>query len=491
MRTRQMLLALLLAIVVPTHVAMAQDNPKALLKKGNKLFAAGDYQAAFDAFKEAYDKKPDAVFLRSMAFCQLKLYRHEKAREFLGEYLKKYPKAPDFKKLKQLQDGLEVVIQTKVRIESTPSGAEVYIDAEAAGKVGTTPVDLTIEPGKHLVILKAEGYFTTTESLQIQPKESKTVKAVLEVPIKVSSTPAGASVHFGSASSATLGNTPIETGIKPGKQKVYLKKEGYKTYEVELDVQPGKTITVDPQLQLGFRVASVPSGATVELDGKPVEGVTPLDLAVPGGAHTVVIKLAGYKDSSHKIDVQPGVSADINADLVGGGMLTMRTDVQGAEVKVGAVDVGATPIDQKAVPSGSQTVQVSHPDRRPWSSAVAFSDTEVVNADVKLGRSAWPVWVAGGLTVAGIVMGSVGAVVARGRTDENEEVEGVGCVNKETGEPGDCSYGMHHMSTAGFITAGVAAAAGLAYYLFFVRSKVTITRTPAGQATAKRPRPAM
>jgi hypothetical protein len=487
----------LVAFVASPQISHGQDA-KALLSKGNKLFTAGEYQAAFDVFKEAYDKKPEAVFLRSMSFSLLKLYKHEKARELLEKYLKDFPKAKDTQKLKDLHAKLEVVIQTKVKIESTPPGAEVYIDALAAGRVGKTPAELTIEPGKHLVILKMKDFYLTTQSMQIGPKETKSLSIVLEVPLKVNSDPPGASVHFGSADSKTQGTTPLETGIKPGKQAVFVKLAGYKTYKSEMDVVAKQPVDVNAVMELGINVASRPPGAKVTINGQEVPGMTPLETGVPRGTHTVVVKHDVCDPYTEKVEVLPGKDTNVSATLSGCGLLMMRTDLSGAAVKVGERALGATPLEEAAVPKGSHTLTVSHPDRRPWSKALDFSDSEMVSAKVKLGRKSWPVWVAGGLAVAGLIAGSVGAGLAAKNTNDYEEIPAGNpnagdCVpsGEPDAAPEACNYGMHHMSTIGFSVAGASAVTGFLYYWFMVRHDAKVTRQPmgTGATTAAKPQP--
>jgi hypothetical protein len=456
------------------------EDAKALLKEGNKLFSTGEYQEAYKVFEKGFKvdpKKP--VFLRSMAFSLLKLFRHEKAQELLKDYVKKYPKVKDNKKIKDLVASLDEVVQTKLRIESTPPGAEIFIDAEAAGKVGTTPADLTMKPGKHLVILKAEGFFATTQPFEIKAKESKTLKIMLEVPLKVSSTPAGASVHLGSPTAESLGNTPLETGLRPGKRVVYVKHQGYKTHKSELEVVARKPVNIDAALEMGIKVTSSPPGATVEVDGKPISGETPLEAGITKGSHTIAVKLAGFKPFTQQVDAEPGKVPDIHAEL-SGGLLTMRTDVSGATVIVGGQDLGQTPMDKSAVPMGNQKVLVHHPDRKPWTGTIDFTDTEVVTADLTMARPTWPVWVAGGAAAVGVIVGSITGGIVASRHSDFEQDEMAYCAKN------DCNdKTIQHVSTASFITAGVAAAVGLVYYLVWGRHKEAISRSPVSATASK------
>jgi len=177
-------------------------------------------------------------------------------------------------------------------------------------------------------------------------------------------------------------------------------------------------------------------------------------------------------------------------------MLSMRTDVQGAAVTVGGTSVGETPLTETAVVSGRQPVAVTHPDRRPWSGALDFSDTEVVDARIKLGRKAWPVWVLGGVALAGAIVGAVGTgLAAKRRSDGIITEDDKGVCHDTSLDPFDdkipcvSAYKFHHMATAGWAVAGTAAASGLLYYLLFVRGKTEVTRTPVKDDLAAAIRP--
>lgn len=525
MRIQSLIQTSLIAIALLFAAPAAAQDAKSLLKQGNKLFSSGEYLEAYKAFEQGHKAAPKKpVFVRSMAFSQLKLFKHEKARELLQQYLKQFKKIKDRKKIKDLVDSLDVVVQTKLHIESSPTDAEVYIDAEAAGKVGKTPADLTMQPGKHLVILKKDGFFVTTLAFEIKAKEQKNVKIALEIPLKVTSEPAGGSVHLGSPTAQSLGNAPLETGIKPGARKVYVKLAGYKTYEksLQVDAKPhDKPIEVNAAMQLGIKVASTPPGASVSIDGKPVVGVTPLETGITPGSHAVTVKLDGYKPATEQVQIAPGKVADLNVTLAGGGLLSMRTDVPGAIVKLGDRELGATPLTNLPVPSGNETLTLTHPDRRPWSKGMDFGGGDAITAEVKLGRSNLPVWIAGGLAVAGIVAGSVvGGMVASHHDDYEDHMGNFGTAKDgdvfwkdklirfdETKDSPDtvrlakennekvsndyraiycernssyCDNTLGKVSTASLITAGIVAAAGVAYYLIWGRHSETITRKAAG-----------
>src|SRR5215467_2621463 len=63
-----------------------------------------------------------------------------------------------------------------------------------------------------------------------------------------------------------------------------------------------------------INVSSNPTGADVLLDGNFV-GNTPASLKIPGGKHTVTVKMSGQKDWSRDITVEPGSEVQLAATL--------------------------------------------------------------------------------------------------------------------------------------------------------------------------------
>ncbi len=480
------LLTLFMAVLLTLCLSQAAygQSAKALLSKGNKLFSNGDYQAAYKVYQDGYKLQPLPVFLRSMGFSQLKLFQHEKARAHLQEYLKKFPKAKDRARIVEVIKSLEVVVKTRVSVTSTPPGAELFFDSEAGGTLGTTPFSGTIEPGNHILILKAPWGHLTTKAFKIAPGQSLSLDLNLEVPLEVTSTPEGASVHLDDASSPSIGTTPVNEGITPGKHTIYLKMAGYKPFNAAVEAKQGTPVQVSAQLKLGLRVTSVPPGATVMVDGQAVSGSTPLDLELPAGKHTIVINLSGFKAFSREVMITPGTDTALDATLEGG-LLTMRVNVEGAKVKVGDIDLGTAPLEQAQVPLGSHEVVIEHPGRRTWKHPLVFDDAELVQADVQLAGPSWPIWVAGGATLAGVVMTGVGLGVAIPRYNDANEWSDANKQQPGLAEIKGWDYRFHHLATAGIATTLVGAATGFAYWYFWGRSHETIKRTPAVQAASR------
>ncbi|MCB9556859.1 MAG: PEGA domain-containing protein [Deltaproteobacteria bacterium] len=504
-----------------TAASAVAQTPRNLLTAGNKLFAAGKYAKAFETYEKGYKKAPkNPVFLRSMALCKLKLFAHKAAQGYYREYLKRYPKAQDLEKVNAALEELAVIVGTRLQIDSTPSGAEVFLDAEALGARGKTPALLTIKPGRHTVILRAPGYRATSVDFELQAEQTKTLTVTLEAPVRVETSPSGAQIVL---AGKALGESPREIGLPPGTHTLVLRKPGYPDQRRTLTVAtPGAGRTparLKTTLTLAVDISSTPPGATIEFGRRRSRrenaqpSMTPATIMLPAGQHTLSVKLPGFGEQTRRIDVRPGRSNQL-AVLFQGGLLSMRTDPPGATVRVGDLTLGNTPISNAAVPLGQQPVEIKHVGAPDWSRALSFSSDRLVRANVRLGGKSWPVWTAAGIATASLAAGIITGLMAKARTDDmngrerwTESSPGSGQIDlRNTGWCGsdgtaltgftdstgsaaispNCSRSLHHASSTTFIFAGVAGVYSLVHYLLFTRPKAEISVEPADRRTAAR-----
>jgi hypothetical protein len=78
------------------------------------------------------------------------------------------------------------------------------------------------------------------------------------------------------------------------------------------DSKPGST-SAEPA-NGAVNVSSNPAGADVSLDGNFV-GNSPANLKLAPGKHTIVVKMAGWKDWTRDINVQSGSEVQLTASL--------------------------------------------------------------------------------------------------------------------------------------------------------------------------------
>jgi len=184
-----------------------------------------------------------------------------------------------------------------------------------------------------------------------------------------------------------------------------------------------------------LRVETTPAGSAVWLDGNNL-GVTPLDLPpLPPGPHTLRLTQAGFESVESTFDISPGV---VPAPLVfalkpAGSLLNLRSDPEGASVKVDGQVVGRAPVEGHVLSPGAHQILVEHKDHRSWALEVEAQAGEKLNLMARLTREAKT-------TSPGAAAGSTtsSAVRAHTTTKEGDLVElgpGVTSPRKVSGNP--------------------------------------------------------
>jgi hypothetical protein len=135
--------------------ASPDDAGKAAYQQGLKLFDAGDYAAAADAFMSAYSASPDARHLWNLALAEYRAHRVLRALADLRKYASDDERTPtNARRARELIAELE----TKVaRIEvTTDEGADVSIDGRSVGLAPLRePVDVDPD-APHTVVVHRE-----------------------------------------------------------------------------------------------------------------------------------------------------------------------------------------------------------------------------------------------------------------------------------------------------------------------------------------------
>lgn len=144
------------------------------------------------------------------------------------------------------------------------------------------------------------------------------------------------------------------------------------------------------QRPVRVNIESTPPGATVHLDSPdgPALGTTPLRrVAVPRGAHTLIVRLAGHEEARAPIDV-----ARWNETFRVALAALMVIDVQpaneaarGATLRVDGQEVGALP-HRMTIQPGRHLVQVGREGHATFSQWVSGASAQVVSLPVALER---------------------------------------------------------------------------------------------------------
>jgi serine/threonine protein kinase len=135
------------------------------------------------------------------------------------------------------------------------------------------------------------------------------VAAVVPGQLMVDSTPEGAQIQLdGRADPSWV--TPFNLpGLTPGSHTVVVSKSGYgqetRTVDVAAASKGSLAIHLN-QLNAVMSVTSDPAGASIIVDGKDSQKVTPSQVTLGPGNHTILVRKTGYLDETTSAIGQPG-----------------------------------------------------------------------------------------------------------------------------------------------------------------------------------------
>ncbi len=269
----------------------------------------------------------------------------------------------------------------KVRVDSAPPGATVYIDKKECGPVGVTPWAGQLVNGTYQVIVELDGYTPAQQALSVV--RSRKEQAVFVPLVKKQDPPRidvradadknvfGATVTLDGQSQGTV---PIIVSTTEGRHLVEIKKDGFESFQQWVDVKMNEKSTLNPVLKEiakpkngSIIVESDVPDAEVWLDGNKLPDHTPTVINnVVEGLHVVEVRKDPAIPWKQTVQVtanaQVKVSAGLKATIGGqGGSIRVLSNVNGAHVFLDGTDMGAVPIDIKDAKPGEHIIDVKAP----------------------------------------------------------------------------------------------------------------------------------
>ncbi|MEZ4363936.1 MAG: PEGA domain-containing protein [Kofleriaceae bacterium] len=266
----------------------------------------------------------------------------------------------------------------KVKIESAPPGATVYLNQRECGPIGVTPWSGTIVAGEVTVIVELDGYQEASKPLTVKRRRST---QSLFVPMVKRQDPPRIDVRadadknlFGAqlyVDGELKGQVPMLVNVDPGRHLVEIRKDGFETLTQWISAKENEKITLAPSMKEQAKAkygtvvvsADVPD-AEVYIDGNKHPDKTPAVISnVIEGIHVIEVRKepsVPWKQTIQvKADEQTKVRADLTAGLgSGGGTISVLSNVSGAKVFLDGREVGVVPYDIKNVKPGEHVVEV-------------------------------------------------------------------------------------------------------------------------------------
>jgi hypothetical protein len=227
-------------------------------------------------------------------------------------------------------------------IQSTPPGADVYVDGNYQGTSPVTVGGMVVGP--HRIELHLAGYEVLTTTRTVAPSQGTVVNLVLTPlstfsdygSIDITSAVPGAVIYLdGIYKGSVISGTAFSIiSVSPGPHTILLHAPGYTDITRSVQVEAGQISTVNGATvssSAGLQssgassvgpgsivVISTPSGGQVTVDNQ-FRGVAPVTIYnVAPGTHIVNMKLAGYSDWSSSVDVPANQAVQVTATLAPG-----------------------------------------------------------------------------------------------------------------------------------------------------------------------------
>jgi formylglycine-generating enzyme required for sulfatase activity len=240
-------------------------------------------------------------------------------------------------------------LSVRAHQEGKPSvvidGAVVQIDGE---EMGITPIqEVAVKSGRRRVDIHSKNYQDLTTHIDVKGCGESQLMDLALIPgwadVTIGSIPKGASVRL---DGKKVGKTPIELDLFPGRHKVEISADRFKTWRTRLLVQANQPQTLENiRLEPADGTLSLrtnPAGANVTV-GKRYAGKTPLDMPLlPDKVHVIRISKAGYEKVVQEVKISSGRGKDLTMDLVPiEGIVYLTVNPEDAELLVNGKSRGA------------------------------------------------------------------------------------------------------------------------------------------------------
>lgn len=238
---------------------------------------------------------------------------------------------------------VEQAVAGSLRVVCSAPGAQVSIDGEDNAPAPASRDGLA--PGEHLVVVTAEGYLPSEQTVVIEAGRQRVLSVTLQPRPQ---TPGRIIVNVNAEGSTVFidgqdrGAPPVIVENAPaGTHAIVVRAEGYNEFRQTCSVGPGQNCELNVDLvarQVRLRVASNVANGVLFVDGQEV-GPVPFEGLVRIGTHRVEIRAEGYRTHTEQITLDETTqSRDIEATLVSMDELTADERAAAEAERQAAID---------------------------------------------------------------------------------------------------------------------------------------------------------
>ncbi|MCB9557735.1 MAG: PEGA domain-containing protein [Deltaproteobacteria bacterium] len=259
----------------------------------------------------------------------------------------------------------------RIRVESVPQGAAVYLESKVGGVQGYTPHQFKLEPGMYTLILEKAGFAPLKRDIEVQ-RRAATHSFTLEriatpAELAVDSAPdkraEGAEV---TVNGKAVGKLPLRLTLRPGRYLLEVNKAGFARYTAWVDVREGEKraiavglVAEAPASQTMLLVACDVPDAELFVDDKAVDKGVALVPVTPG-KHRVEARIGGKPAQLREVVAVADQTTKVTFYLrqtASAATLQIVASEKDTEVFVNGEPRGKAPIRIDGLPPGTHLVE--------------------------------------------------------------------------------------------------------------------------------------
>lgn len=315
---------LTLALAAPTIWAAPSAREVAeagrRFKRGNQLYADGQYEEALRLYVAAYELLPSLDILFNLALAREKILDHEGCAVAFRQYLEQAK--GDDPLVDRASTGLErcqARTRIPVKISSIPAGAAISVgQGTQAVFRGRTPRDLQLAPGIYAISVSLPGHAAMSQEVVVSLGKRPEVDFPLErlSSLSIEADVSGASVAIDDGEPEPA---PVKREVRAGTYRVVVARPGYETVKREVAVGPGEQSTLMVSLPKRaparrVRIVSNHGDTRVAIDGTRTTAA-PLTRRLVAGKRTVRAEAPGRIPFAGSIEVPENRDIVVRLDL--------------------------------------------------------------------------------------------------------------------------------------------------------------------------------
>ena len=299
----------------------------------------------------------------------------------------------------------------KVRIDSTPPGANIYLDGKASGILGQTgsAEQLRLPPGQHTLLLELDGYKPLEQNVNLSKGQRLLFKLQLEPahlevkPLATDQSSRGGEVFI---DGTLAGTVPTRVEISAGKHTIEVRRPSFLTTTEQVEIKAGENrqllVALSPEQKLSPTMGNLsinsPVPAEVTVDNQ-TKGPTPVVVdSLPPGDHLVEVRPTDERLQPYRKNVRVFAGQQGRVDATYAAVAVVEPGVpvsvvprntkDNYVVTLGQAQSCQTPCSLHALP-GRQVITVAGPGSRQFRSEITIPNnpTQVTVQHFTLGKS--------------------------------------------------------------------------------------------------------